>query len=63
MAVGTRTMVKDNNVDFALKRLRVKAAGNLSIVRKKSEGYMKPGVRIREEKKINTMNSRKKHRY
>lgn len=53
--------VKDNNLDFALRRLKTEVArnGTLSKARERADGYKKPGVRLREEKKINTMNSRK----
>lgn len=50
--------VRDNNVDRALKSLRVQSAPILSAAREKKE-YKKKGVRLREEKKKNTINSRK----
>lgn len=56
--------VKDNNLDFALRRLKTEVArnGTLSKARERADGYKKPGVRLREEKKINTINSRKNNR-
>ena len=53
--------VKNNNVEFAIKRLRTQVArdGILSKARERADGYKKPGVRLREEKKKNTINSRK----
>ena len=53
--------VKNNNVEFAIKRFRTQVArdGILSKARERAEGYKKPGVRLREEKKKNTINSRK----
>ena len=53
--------VKNNNVDFAIKRFRTQVArdGILSKARERADGYKKPGVRLREEKKKNTINSRK----
>ena len=58
--------VRNNNVDQALKifKTQVARSGTLSIARERAE-YKKPGVRRREEKKKNTINSRKnnKNRY
>ena len=56
--------VKDNNLDLALKRFKVQVAksGTLSKAREIAEGYKKPGVRRKEEKKINTINSRRNNR-
>ncbi len=56
--------VKDNNLDLALKRCKVQVAksGTLSKARERAEGYKKPGVRRKEEKKINTINSRRNNK-
>ena len=56
--------VKDNNLDLALKRFKVQVAksGTLSKARERAEGYKKPGVRRKEEKKINTINSRRNNK-
>ena len=56
--------VKDNNLDLALKRFKVEVAksGTRSKARERAEGYKKPGVRRKEEKKINTINSRRNNR-
>lgn len=53
--------VKNNNVEFAIKRFRTQVArdGILSKARERADGYKKPGVRLREEKKRNTINSKK----
>ena len=50
--------VRNNNIDGALRVLRTQSAPTLSAVREKKE-YKKPGVRRREEKKKNIMNSRR----
>lgn len=50
--------VRNNNIDGALKILRTQSAPTLSAVRERKE-YKKPGVKRREEKKKNIMNSRK----
>ena len=53
--------VKNNNVEFAIKRFRTQVArdGILSKARERADGYKKPGVRLREEKQKNTINSKK----
>ena len=53
--------VKNNNVEFAIKRFRTQVArdGILSKARERADVYKKPGVRLREEKKKNTINSKK----
>lgn len=56
------TIVKNNNIDFALKKLKVESASTLSKAKDIAAGYRKPGVRHREEKKINTINSRKNNK-
>lgn len=50
--------VRNNNLDGALRILKVQSAPTLSAVKEKKE-YKKPGVRRREEKKRNTINSRR----
>ncbi len=50
--------VRDNNIDRALRSLRTQAAPALSKLRDRQE-FKKPGVRRREEKKQNTINSRR----
>ena len=55
-------IVKNNNLEFALRRSKVESASTLSKARERADGYKKPGVRLREEKKINTMNSRKNNK-
>ena len=59
--------VKNNNVELAIRKFKTEIArsGTLSKARERAEGYKKPGVNRREEKKKNTINSRKnsKNRY
>ena len=50
--------VKNNNIDGALRILRTQSAPTLSALREKKE-YKKPGVKRREEKKRNTINSKR----
>lgn len=56
--------VKNNNVELAIRKFKTEIArgGTLSKAKERAEGYKKPGVRHREEKKINTMNSRKNNK-
>ena len=55
--------VRDNNLEFALRRFKTEVAksGTLSAYRDKIE-YKKPGVRRREEKKQNIINSRRNNK-
>ena len=65
MAIG----VKSNNSSLEQKirifKTQVARSGNLSKAKEIAEGYKKPGVNRREEKKKNIINSRKnnKNRY
>lgn len=62
--MSTMVSVKNNNLEFALKKFKIETAksGSLSKAKEIANGYRKPGVRLREEKKINTMNSRKNNK-
>ena len=53
--------VRNNNVDQALKvfKTQVAKSGTLSKARERAEGYKKPGVNRREEKKKNIIKSSK----
>ena len=66
MSAGTKVTVnvKNNDVEFALRKFKNQVArnGNLSKAKERSEVYKKPGVRLKEEKKKNTINSRKNAR-
>ena len=58
------TVVRGNDLNGAIKRFNSQVAknGTLSKAREIAKGYKKPGVRRSEEKKINTINSRKNNR-
>ena len=60
----TKEIVRNGNVDSALKKLKQKNARNglLKAVRERQEGYLKPGVRRRNAKKEAIRNSRKNRR-
>ena len=67
MSSGTKVTVrvKDNDkLDMYLRKFKTQVArnGNLSKAKERAEGYKKPGVRLKEEKKKNTINSRKNNR-
>ena len=54
MSAGTKVTVnvKDNNVEFALRKFKTQVArnGDLSRAKKRAEGYTPRGVKLREEK-------------
>ena len=56
--------VKNNNVDQGIRAFNTQVAKNgiLSKARERANGYKKKGVRLREEKKQNTINSRRNSR-
>lgn len=60
----TKVVVKNGNVDSALRLLKQKNAkdGSSKKVRERQEGYLKPGVKRRIEKKENIKNSRRRNR-
>ncbi len=62
--MATVAIVKNGNVDGALKALKQKnnRDGLLKEARKRQDGYMKPGERRREAKKAGIKNSRKRER-
>ena len=63
MSAGVTYRVKDNEtLESALRRFKTNVArnGDLSRAKKRAEGYTPRGVKLREEKKQNIINSRKK---
>ena len=52
---------KDEAIEFIDKQLET-LAGRAAKAKERAEGYKKPGVRLKEEKKKNTINSRKNNR-
>ena len=58
------TTVRNNDLNGALRRFKTSVAksGTLSKARERADGYKKPGVRRSEEKKKNTINSRRNSR-
>ena len=58
----TKVVVKDGNVDGALKKWKVKVAkSGVPSELKKRKHYEKPGVKRRNEKKENIKNSRRRN--
>ena len=60
----TKVIVRNGNVDGALRTAKQRNAkdGLLKAVRERQEGYMKPGVRKRKEKKEAIRNARRNAR-
>jgi ribosomal protein S21 len=60
----TKVVVKNGNVDSALRMVRLKSAkdGSSKKLRERQEGYLKPGAKRRKEKKEAIRNSRKRAR-
>ena len=60
----TKVTVRNGNVDGALRTMKQKNVrdGLLKAVRERQEGYMKPGVRKRKEKKEAIRNARRNAR-
>lgn len=58
------TTIIKGNLELGLRKFKADTAksGTLSKARERNDGYKKPGVRRREEKKINTMNSRRNNK-
>ncbi len=58
----TKVMVRNGNVDGALRTLKVDKDGSRKKIRENMEGYLKPGVRRRRKKEEGIRNSRKRAR-
>lgn len=66
MSAGTKVTVgvRNNDVEFALRKWKNAVArnGNLSKAKERAEGYKSKSKREKEEKKQNTINSRRNAR-
>ena len=66
MSAGTKITVgvRNNDVEFALRKFKNQVArnGNLSKARERADVFKSKGFKEREEKKKNTINSRKNKR-
>ncbi len=61
---SNKVIVKDGDIDKALRRFKIVVAkSGVPSELKKRKHYEKPGVKRREEKKKNTRNSRKHRSY
>ncbi|MCI5522309.1 MAG: 30S ribosomal protein S21 [Tenericutes bacterium] len=60
----TKVIVRNGNVDGALRTVKQRNAkdGLLKAVRERQEGYMKPGVRKRKERKEAIRNAKRNAR-
>ncbi len=61
--IAMTKVVVTNDLDKAIRKFKVQVArSGVPSELKKHKCYTKPGVKKREEKKVNTRNSRKKNR-
>jgi ribosomal protein S21 len=58
----TKVMVRNGNVDGALRTLKVDKDGSRKKLRENIEGYLKPGVKRRRKKEEGIRNTRKRNR-
>lgn len=58
----TKVIVRNGNVDGALRTLKVDKDGSRKRLREKEEGYLKPGVKRRIKKEEGIKNTRKRNR-
>lgn len=58
----TKVMVRNGNVDGALRMLKVDKDGSRKKIRENIEGYLKPGVRRRRKKEEGIRNTKKRAR-
>ena len=58
----TKVIVRNGNVDSALRTLKVDKDGSRKKIRENMEGYLKPGVRRRRKKEEGIRNTRKRAR-
>lgn len=56
----TKVMVRNGNVDGALRTLKVDKDGSRKKIRENIEGYLKPGVRRRRKKEEGIKNTRRR---
>ena len=58
----TKVMVRNGNVDGALRTLKVDKDGSRKKIRENIEGYLKPGVRRRRKKEEGIRNTKRRNR-
>ncbi len=58
----TKVVVRNGNVDSALRNLKVDKDGSQKKLRERNQGYLKPGVQRRNAKKEGIKNTRKRAR-
>ena len=60
----TKVVVRNGNVDGALRNLKAANSkdGSLARLREKHDGYLKPGIRRRNAKKEGIKNTRRRNR-
>ena len=60
--MGTKVVVKNGNIDMALKSLKNDKDGSRAQLKERNQGYLKPGVKRRNARKEGIKNSRRRER-
>ena len=58
----TKVMVRNGNVEGALRNLKIDKDGSRAKLKERIQGYQKPGVKRRNAKKEGIKNTRKRQR-
>ncbi len=58
----TKVMVRNGNVEGALRNLKVDKDGSRAKLKERTQGYLKPGVKRRKAKEEGIKNTRKRNR-
>ena len=58
----TKVIVRNGNVEGALRNLKVDRDGSRAQIKERTQGYLKPGVKRRNAKKEGIKNTRKRER-
>ncbi len=60
--MGTKVVVKNGNIDMALKSLKNDKDGSRAQLKERNQGYLKPGVKRRNARKEGIKNTRRRER-
>ena len=60
--MATKIIVRNGNVESALRNLKFDKDGSRAQIRERNQGYLKPGVRRRNAKKEGIKNTRRRER-
>lgn len=58
----TKVVVRNGNVDSALRNLKVDKDGSRAKLKERTQGYLKPGVKRRKAKKEGIKNTHKREK-